>query len=89
MEENAEPLVLEEGVDEEARDYEINVTAEAPSKENEAPSWTIKKAEPAKPMKPAPEMVQKKPEGAKMKKHDLRRAVAWSEILAKPLSLRD
>lgn len=89
LKETAEPLVLEEGVDEEARDYETNVIAEAPSTENETPSWTIKKAEPLKPMKPVPGMDQKKPGGAKLKKNDLRRAVIWSEILAKPLSLRD
>jgi len=89
LEETPEPLVLEEGVDEEARDYETNITAEVPSKENETPSWTIKKAEPLKPMKPVPGMVRQETGYSKLRKNDLRRAVIWSEILAKPLSLRD
>jgi len=86
MEETPEPLVFEESVDEEARDYETNVIPEAPAKESEVQSWLMKKEGM---VKPAPEMAQKKPGVVRSRNNDLKRAIIWSEILAKPLSLRD
>lgn len=85
LEEN-ETQSLEEIIDEDARDYEVQVVAQVPPLKREIPAPVIKKSEP---VIAVPGMVREKTGYSQSRKNDLRRAIIWSEILAKPLSLRD
>lgn len=85
LEEYAEPAVMEETVDEESRDYEILIPVETSVSETEsAPDVQI-----VPPEKPLNLLERRKPCRTAFRRSDLRRAVIWSEILAKPVSLRE
>lgn len=86
LEDSSVPVILEETVDEESQDLELQPQGAAWSQETEAPPWMTDKPEPLKPMV---NTLQKKPVCTRYGKKRMRRAVIWSEILAKPLSLRE
>jgi hypothetical protein len=83
-EEAPPPLTLEETVDEDARDLELSETWAEPSAPAEMP------ADDVLPEAPKPwDMKRPKKIKGKINRKKLSQAVVWSEILAKPLSLRE
>lgn len=90
LEENAEPLTMEERVDEESQDLELQVPGELAMPE----TGSVPAAGAAEPARLPSSSVsiaagKKKQPMAGPGRAALKRAVIWSEILGKPLSLRD
>jgi hypothetical protein len=85
LEEEPEPPDMEESVDEESRDYEILIPVETSASQTEsAPDVQI-----VPPEEPLNLLERRKPCRAGFRRSDLKRALIWSEILAKPVSLRE
>ncbi len=85
LEEDVEPLVMEERVDEESQDLELQVSGDFSMAET-GPGQVVQ-AEVPKKIGVGIEGLR--PRQIKFRQDELKRALIWSEILGKPLSLRD
>ncbi len=85
LEEESDIVTMEESVNEEAQDLELDVASDFTAEETGIPAPPLpQKSEHAWDKSPV-----KKRHGAHLSRKNLKQALIWSEILAKPLSLRE